>query len=52
MMPVNKQEITKDMIEKLLKELANKYQKIDKTRYQSSDIVIVGGGSILLNREQ
>lgn len=50
MMPANKtQEITKDIVDVLLKELANRYRRIDKKGYQPVDIVIVGGGSILLN---
>ncbi len=49
-MPADKiKELDKDLIETLLKEMANKYRKIDKKGYQPVDIIIVGGGSIILN---
>ena len=50
MMPAdNINELNKDLIDTLLKEMANKYRKIDKKGYQPVDIIIVGGGSVVLN---
>ena len=49
-MPADKiKELDKELIETLLKEMANKYGKFDKKGYQPVDIIIVGGGSIILN---
>ena len=41
--------LDKNLLDTLLKEMANRYRKIDTKGYQSVEIIIVGGGSVVLN---
>ena len=50
MMPANSiKALNRDLIDMLLKEMANRYRKIDRKGYQPVEIIIVGGGSVVLN---